>query len=308
MLDQVTSMRVFLRVHSEGSFAAAGRAMRLSQTMVGKHISTLEERLGAQLLRRSTRSLTLTEAGCSYLRSCQQILAEIDQAEDMIRAGQTEPRGHLRMASPVSFGTRCLAPLMAEFSELYPHVTVELGLHDHVVNLVQDGWDLAVRFGRLPDSNLRSRALAPCRIVVCAAPGYIEAHGRPETTADLAAHNCIGFTINERIGVDHWSFGPNAEISVPISGNLRSNTSDALRAAAVAGLGIASLPTYLVGDELKDGRLVALPLDHTPTPIGEISAVFADDRQLPLKTRNMIEFLVARIGRTPPWEADLDLA
>ncbi|TPW25895.1 LysR family transcriptional regulator, partial [Pararhizobium mangrovi] len=307
MLDQVTGMRVFLSVHAEGSFAAAARAMRLSQTMVGKHIDAIEQRLGVQLLRRSTRSLTLTEAGSYYLRSCQHILAEIEDAEEAVVAGQSQPRGHLRLNAPVSFGTLHIAPLMADFSALYPQVTIELGLSDYLVGVVQEGWDLVIRFGPLPNSNLRSRPLASCGIVVCASPGYLATHGTPQTIDDLKSFNCLGFTLAERIGVNHWTFGANGEISAPVSGNMRSNSSTALREAALAGLGIVSLPSYLVCQDLRKGNLVAIGLDHRPTPIGVINAVFADDRRMPLKTRKMIEFLAERFGKTPPWERDLDL-
>lgn len=302
MLDQVTGMRVFIRAHATGSFAAAGRSLHMSQTMVGKHVDAIEARLGVQLFQRSTRKLALTEAGRSYLRSCFRILAEIEDAEELASAGQFEPRGYLRLNAPVSFGTMHIAPRLAEFSALYPKVTVELDLNDGAADLIPDGWDLAIRIGQLPNSSLRARRLAPCRLVVCAAPDYLDKHGHPATVAELALHNCLGFATPRRKSIDHWTFGEASEISVPVSGNLYANNTNALRAAALAGLGIACLPTFMAGGDLNDGRLVALDLDRIPTPAGDICAVFPADRRMPLKTRKMIDFLADSFGNTPPWD------
>jgi len=179
VLDQVTGMRVFVRVVAAGSLAGAGRGSGLSQTMVTKHVDAIEARLGVRLLQRSTRRLTLTEAGRGYLEACQRILAEIEEAEAAAGAGQAEPRGLLRLNAPVSFGTSQIAPLLGRFAASYPKVRLDLGLNDRVVDLIEEGWDLAVRIGVLRKSGLVSRRLAPCRMVVCASPGYLRAHGTP---------------------------------------------------------------------------------------------------------------------------------
>lgn len=199
MLDQVTGMRVFVRVAAMGSLAAAGRDLRLSQTMVTKHVDAVEARLGVRLLHRTTRRLTLTEAGRIYLEACGRILGEIAEAEEGASAGQAEARGHLRMNVPVSFGTRQIAPLLGDFSRLHPKVQLEFGLNDRVVDLVEEGWDLAIRIGVLGGSSLVSRKLAPCRTVVCASPGYIDANGAPRKLVDLAHHNCLGYTLSRRM-------------------------------------------------------------------------------------------------------------
>ncbi len=302
MLDQVTGMRIFVRVAAAGSLAATGRALSLSQTMVTKHVDAIEARLGVRLLHRSTRRLTLTEAGRGYLQACQRILLDIDEAEQAAGAGQAEPRGVLRMNVPVSFGTVQIAPLLGEFRTENPLVELDIGLDDRVVDLVEEGWDLAVRIGILDDSTLTSRRLAPCRTVVCASPAYLEAHGTPRTTGDLGGHNCLGYTLSDRLGADRWTFGTNGSVTAPISGSLRANNGDALRAAALAGLGVIYQPTFLVADDLHAGRLVALPLDHPPTEAAQIHAVFRPDRRMPLKSRAMIEFLAGRFGDQPPWD------
>lgn len=302
MLDQVTGMRVFAQVATAGSLTGAGRALGLSQTMVTKHVEATEARLGTRLLHRSTRRLTLTEAGRIYLEACGRILTEIAEAEEAASAGQAEPRGLLRMNAPVSFGVRRIAPLLQAFFQRQPKVQVELGLNDRVVDLMEEGWDLAVRIGVLPDSTLMSRRLAPCRAVVCAAPAYLESRGTPCTVAELSSHNCLGYTLSERMGVNRWSFGPDAAVTVAVSGSMRANNGDALREAALAGLGVIYQPTFLVADDLRAGTLDALELDHPPTLAGHVHAVFRPDRRLPLKSRAMIDFLAERFAPEPPWD------
>lgn len=302
MLDQVTGMRVFVRVASDGSLARAGRSLNLSQTMVTKHVDAIEARLGVRLLHRTTRRLTLTEAGRGYLDACQRILAEIEEAEEAAAAGQAEPRGVLRLNAPVSFGTQHIAPLLGQFADLHPKVRLDIGLNDRVVDLIEEGWDVAVRIGIPRDGSLVSRRLAPCRTVVCAAPAYLAARGTPQTLADLSGHNCLGYTLSERMGTGRWSFGPDASVVASVSGTLHANNGDALRAAALSGLGVIYQPTFLVGDDVRSGALVALTLDHPPAPAGNIQAVFRPDRRLPLKSRVMIDFLAGQFGDDPPWD------
>lgn len=301
MLDQVTGMRVFVRVAAAGSLAAAGRSLSLSQTMVTKHVDATEARLGVRLLHRSTRRLTLTEAGRGYLEACQRILAEIEEADEAAAAGQAEPRGLLRLNAPVSFGTSQVAPLLGKFAASYPKVRLDVGLNDRVVDLIEEGWDMAIRIGVPRDSSLVSRRLAPCRMVVCASPGYLRAHGTPRTLADLGGHNCLGYTLSERMGTSRWSFGGDAEVVAPVSGTMQANNGDALREAALAGLGVIYQPTFLVGGDVRSGALVGLTLDHPPALAGYIQAVFRPDRMLPLKSRVMIDFLAGQFGDDPPW-------
>src|SRR5829696_6316646 len=207
MLDRFTSMQVFVRVAALGSFSAAGRALDLSQTMVTKHVAALEDRLGVKLLHRSTRKLMLTEGGRNYLAACERILGEIEEAEASASLERVEPKGVLRLNVPLTFGFRHIAPAIPEFNRLHPAVSFDLGLADRFVDLIEEGWDLAIRIGRLKDSSLVARRLAPCRTVVCAAPSYLKEHGTPETLDDLAQHNCLGYTLPSAIGVNRWTFG-----------------------------------------------------------------------------------------------------
>ncbi|OAG78532.1 transcriptional regulator LysR [Acetobacter malorum] len=208
MLDRITSMQVFVKVVATGSFTGAGRALSLSQTMVTKHINALETRLGSTLFHRSTRKLSLTEAGRLFLDGCQKILPELEEIEQTVTEQRREPRGRLRLNAPVSFAIRYVAPLLPEFSRLYPQVTVELGVNDRTVDLIEEGWDLTLRIRSLTPSSLRVRKLADIRMVVCAAPAYLERAGTPTTLAELSQHACLGYTLGETTAsASRWTFG-----------------------------------------------------------------------------------------------------
>ncbi|MCB5175584.1 MULTISPECIES: LysR family transcriptional regulator [Microvirga] len=304
MLDRVTGMQVFVRVAALGSFSAAARSLDLSQTMVTKHVVALESRLGVKLLHRSTRRLVLTEAGRSYLASCERILADIEEAEASASLDRVEPRGTLRLNVPLTFGFRRIVPALATFSRLYPAVEVDLGLADRYVDLIEEGWDLAIRIGRLKDSSLVARRLAPCRTIVCAAPSYLEARGVPRSLDDLAGHNCLGYTLPSAIGANRWAFGAEGDRVVPVRGNLRANNGDALLAAAVAGQGLIYQPTFLVGDALRDGSLVRV-LPGLPTLELGVHAMLPSGRQAPAKVRAFVEFLAERFGPEPEWDRGL---
>jgi len=304
MADRLTGLEVFAKVAAAGSLSAAGRAMGLSQTMVTKHLAALEGRLGAKLFHRTTRRLSLTDAGRSYLESCERILADIEAAEAAVAADRLEPRGLLRLNVPLAFGIRQIAPRLANFAQLHPHVAIELGLNDRQVDLAEEGWDLAIRIGSLRNSSLVARRLAPCRIAVCASPAYLKARGTPRTTADLKQHNCLGYTLAQA-GADRWVMGRRSEISVPISGNLRANNGDALLAAAIAGQGIVQQPTFIAADALRSGELVRITLDHPPTEQLAVHAVYLPDRHPPAKVRAFIDFLAGQFAPEPPWDRGL---
>ena len=207
MLDQITGMQVFARVAALGSLSGAARALGMSQTMATKHVAALEERLGVKLLHRTTRKITLTEAGRRYLESVERILTELAEAEAAAAAERFEVTGTLRVNAPVSFGVRELAPLMAEFSRLHPALTVDMGLNDRVVDLVEEGWDVAVRIGRIQDQTLIARKLARCRLLVAGSPTYLTERGTPRTVVELSSHNCLGYTLSSALGPHRWSFG-----------------------------------------------------------------------------------------------------
>jgi DNA-binding transcriptional LysR family regulator len=304
MPDRLTGLEVFAKVAATGSLSAAGRAMGLSQTMVTKHLAALEGRLGAKLFHRTTRRLSLTDAGRSYLESCERILIDIEAAEAAVAADRLEPRGLLRLNVPLVFGVRQIAPRLAQFARLHPHVAIELGLNDRQVDLAEEGWDLAIRIGNLRDSSLVARRLAPCRIAMCASPAYLKAHGTPRTAADLKQHNCLGYTLAQA-GADRWLMGRRSDVSIPISGNLRANNGDALLAAAISGQGIVQQPTFIAADALRSGELVRLTLDHPPTEQLAVRAVYLPDRHPPAKVRVFIDFLAEQFAPEPPWDRGL---
>jgi DNA-binding transcriptional LysR family regulator len=306
LLDRLTGLEVFAKVAAAGSLSAAGRAIGMSQTMVTKHIAALEARLGVKLFHRSTRRLSITEAGRNYLEASERILTDIEAADAAVAADRVEPRGLLHLNAPIAFGTRQIAPLLSEFAQRHPLVTVELGLNDRLVDLAEEGWDLAIRIGSLDNSSLIARRIAPCRTVVCAAPSYLAARGRPRTVSGLAKHNCLGYTLSSVTGVDRWAFGAKGDATISVSGNLRANNGEALRTAAIAGQGLAYLPTFIVADDMRAGTLVALDLDQPTIEFGGIYAVFLPDRHPAAKVRAFIDFIANRFAPEPPWDKKLE--
>lgn len=267
--------------------------------MATKHVDALEARLGVKLLHRTTRRLSLTEAGSDYLEACQRILPEIDEAEASAASQRVEARGLLRMNVPLSFGSRFIAPLLPDFSHRHPALKIELGLTDRVVDLIDGGWDLAIRIGRLSDSPLQARKLGECSEVVCAAPGYLDRRGVPRRVAELTQHNCLGYTLSSWAGGKEWAFGRDGSVRVAINGDLSANNGDALLAAAVAGQGLIYQPSFIVAGALQRGELVALQLDHPTYALGGIHAVYPPDRRPPAKVRVMIDYLVEAFGQNP---------
>lgn len=302
MLDRVTGMQVFVRVAALGSLSAAARALGMSQTMATKHLAAVEQRLGVKLLHRTTRRLTLTEAGRRYLDASERILADLAEADATASADRLEVHGTLRVNAPVSFGAREIAPLLPELSLLYPALAIDLGLNDRYVDLLEEGWDLVIRIGRLADSSMIARRLAPCHTVVCAAPTYLAVRGTPHSVTQLKDHNCLGYTLSRLVGAQRWCFGKEGEITIPIAGNLRSNNGDALVAAATAGQGVIYQPTFLVADELNAGRLVTLQLDYPPVELGSIFALYPSERHPPAKVRAFIDFLLGKFEPNPHWD------
>jgi DNA-binding transcriptional LysR family regulator len=303
VLDRITGLQVFSRAVALGSLSAAARALGMSQTMATKHIDALEHRLGVRLLHRTTRSLALTEQGRRYLENAERILSEWDEAEAEVTAERLDVSGVLRVNAPLSFGFRQIAPLMPEFGALYPGLTIDLGLNDRLVDLVDEGWDLAVRIGTLADSALVSRRLAGCRMLVCASPAYLARRGTPRTTADLAGHDCLTYTLSRTLGSGVWSF--DGGVTVPVRGPLRASNGDGLVAAAVGGMGLIYEPSFLVVDALRTGALSQLVLDHPSRSLDGIFAVWPGGRRPLAKVRAFVDFLAARLGPEPPWEKDL---
>lgn len=292
-MDTFRSMQVFRRVVEAGSFVAAARRLNLSPAMASKHVMHLEHHLGARLLNRTTRRLSLTEAGQAYYDRCAQALNDLDEAADAIGASHATPRGTLRVNSLLSFGMRHVAPVIADYTARHPQVVVELSLNDRLVDLVEDGYDLAIRgtTGEARPSSLIAREIAKLELVACAAPDYLARRGAPAAPTDLASHNCLLFLPQRE-----WSFGRGVALQrIAVSGNLVSDNLDALRSAALRGMGVAYLGTDIVGDDLREGRLQRV-LPQIETPQLSVSAVYPSRRYLSAKVRSFIDFLIDRFG------------
>jgi DNA-binding transcriptional LysR family regulator len=298
-MDRVTSMRVFVHAASVGSLSAAARHLGMSPAMATKHVNALEARLGVKLFHRTTRRLSLTEAGSNYLEACQRILPEIDEAEAAAASQRIKATGLLRMNVPLSFGSRFIAPLMPGFSRLHPEVKVELGLSDAQLDLIADSWDLAIRIGRLADSPLQARRLGDAAMLVCAAPDYLDRRGVPRRVAELAQHNCLSYTLSSMQDGKQWAFGAHGEFRVPVGGDLLANNGDALLAAAVGGQGVIYQPDFIVGEALERGDLVVLELDKPVMELGGIHVLYPPERRPPAKVRVMIDYLAEAFAKEP---------
>jgi DNA-binding transcriptional LysR family regulator len=299
MANALQEITVFTRIVGTGSLSAAARDLGMSPAVVSRRLAALEARLGVRLVNRTTRSLHLTDEGAAYFETCNRVLAEIEEADAAVSAGRAEPRGILRVALPASFGNQHVAPLVPRFAERYPAVQLALSLSDRNVNVVEEGFDLAIRIADLADSSLAARKLAPNRRVVCASPGYLQRFGTPLTPEDLAQHNCLAtdFAMN-------WDYrAPNGKRgSVRVSGRYTCDNWEVLREWALAGLGVALKSTWDVRRHLEDGSLVSLLPGYTFATDVAIYAVYPHRRHLPAKTRAFIEFLAESFGPEPYWD------
>lgn len=293
-MDRLTSMAMFVRVVEKRSLAAAAREAGISATMIGNHVRGLEERLGGRLLHRTTRQQSLTELGRIYYERCRQILADVEATESCVTGMRGGPRGLLRINAPVSFGSHRLTPALVEYLHLYPEVTIDLNLNDRVVDLVEEGYEVVFRIGVLADSNLIARRLAPYQMAICAAPAYLKRHGTPLIPADLAKHNCLGFTCSSLRNEWRLDTLPGTGV-VRVAGRLQVNNGQALRIAALSGFGIIMQPEALLADDLADGRLVRLLPEHEP-PAAPMHLIYMPDRRLTPKLRSIIDFTIERFG------------
>ena len=301
-MDKLTSMVVFTKVAKAGSFASAAKELGLSRAMATKHVMQLENSLGIRLLNRTTRNLSLTEVGAVYLERCLQILDDIEETELAVTRLQTEPRGTLKVNSAPFFGAYHLAPAIAAYHEIFPDVNVELILQAGYVDLIEEGFDLAIHLDDLHDSSLIARKLGSSGRVVCGAPNYFKKHGTPITPEDLKKHNCL---VNTSLPPrDQWQFSEpesGKTTVIKVAGTLEANVADAIRMATISGLGLALLPTYMAGQDLRKGRLQAVLKDYVPAPM-EIHAVYPHRKHLSAKVRTFVDFLHERFHPTPYWE------
>lgn len=300
-MDSFAAMQVFVRVVEAGSLSAAGRALGLAPSSVTRRINELEAALGVRLLQRTTRKLSLTEAGETYYERAREIMGAVEEATLAVTERRGVASGILRVTVPASLARRHMAPAAADFMAQFPAVKVAMTVTDRMVDLVGEGMDLAIRVGRLEDSSLLARKVGEARRLLCASPAYLERAGSPASPADLTEYACLCF--RDHPGRTLWRFrkaGRRADVRV--SGPLVANDGEALVAAALAGLGLVLVPAWLVGSEVGDGRLVALLPDHDPDPPSTpLYAVFPPGPYSPIKVRAFVDFLAARFAGEDAW-------
>ncbi len=291
-MDRLETIRVFVAVAEERGFAPAARRLALSPPAVTRAIAALERRVGARLLQRTTRVVRLTDTGARYFADCKRILADLETAETAAAASQAEPRGELVVTAPLVFGRMFVAPLVLEFIARNAHVSARTLLADHVVDLVENGVDVAVRIAHLPDSSLTALKVGSVRRLLCAAPAYLAAHGTPRTPADLGAHDAIVFASSGAAQTE-WGFGA-GRASVPLKSRFAVNNADSAIAAAVSGAGITRVLSYQIGREVDAGQLEVVLERYAPPPI-PVSIVFAAGKRNPAKVRAFVELAAERL-------------
>jgi DNA-binding transcriptional LysR family regulator len=296
-MDRLASISAFVKVAENSGFSAAARQLNISTSMVTTHVSALEDRLGVRLLNRTTRKVSLTEVGQAYYDRCVHILAEIDAADQIAEAQQSKPRGVLRL-NVASAIPSILGHSVAEYVALYPDVAVRITATSRMVDLVEDGYDMAIRIVPVPDSALIVRHLASYRFVVCGAPSYFARHGEPRDPSELIHHNCMMFS--QPPWSNEWHFGGSGgDRSIALSGNLQTNSGETLRIAAVHGQGLIYAPTFMVVDELKSGRLVPVLTKFLSAELS-VDAIYPHRRYLSPKVRSFID-LVAKNFHDAKW-------
>jgi DNA-binding transcriptional LysR family regulator len=301
-MDRLGDLDVFARVVTSRSMSAAGRELNLSPAVISKRIRRLEERLGVRLLQRTTRQLSLTEAGQGFYERVISILSGVEEAEAWVASGAATARGVLRVSAPTSFGRLHVAPHLKTFLDRNPLVTVDLVLSDSFVDIVGESFDLAVRIADLQDSSLVARRLAPNHRVLCATPAYVAAKGEPKALDELQQHTLIAHN------ADQWRLeGPKGAANVRINGPLRTNSSEVVRETLLAGLGIALRSTWDVGPDLKDGRLLRLLPDYSGGRRVAIHGVYPSRRHMEQKVRTFLDFLAGLYGPVPYWDEGLGL-
>jgi DNA-binding transcriptional LysR family regulator len=299
-MDRLASMRAFVKVVEAGSFVRGADQLGISTTSASRLVAELEQHLGTRLLQRTTRKLHLTDAGQRYFERASQLLSDIEEAEEEVGSATTTPRGRLRISVGQTFGARQLSSVFPRFQEKYPDVKLEVFATDRRVDLIEEGFDLAVRMSLEIPATYVARRLCAIRVVVCGSPEYLATRGTPAVPQDLAAHNCL--TVPSGGFENRWLFeGAEGAITVQVRGDYRSDSGDLLRAAALAGQGLVYLPTFIVGEELARGELVPL-LREWKTPSLEARVVYPTRRFVSAKVRAFTEFLQEEFAGDPPWD------
>lgn len=302
-MTAISDLEIFARVARTGNMSAAGREMGLSPAVVSKRISQLEERLGARLFQRTTRHLMLTDTGAGYFKRVVDILSLCEEAEDFICRRNTRPRGLLKVAVPSAFSRLHVAPHLGEFLARYPEIELDVHVGDAFVDVIREGYDLAIRVGEPHDSSLVARRIAADTRVLCAAPAYLEKRGMPESLADLAAHNCLAADT-----VDAWRLeGPEGEVHVRPYGNVRANSGEFVRELVLSGVGVGLLSTWDVGAALRSGSLRRLLPAYGGASTSGVHAVYPSREFMPAKVDVLVEFLADLYGPVPYWENELNV-
>ncbi|WP_175579698.1 LysR family transcriptional regulator [Vibrio diazotrophicus] len=301
MDNTFATIPIFVAVVECGSFSLAAEKLGVTKSAISKRVTQLEDELGIRLLNRTTRKLSLTEAGKRYYDHVSQALALAQQGMDAVTELQGEPKGKLKITAPMSFGVLYIAPIIAEFLEQFPKVTIDLQLEDQMVDLIAGEFDLAIRIGNLPISNLVAKRLVNCKSVLCASPEYINRHGSPQKPSDLIDHNCLVYSYFR--GGSEWTFEQqHNEFKVIPKGNFIVNNSEAIRRALIEGLGVGQLPTFLVSKDILSGNLLPIMRPYS-LPEHAIYAVFPERKHLPHKVRAFMEFVADKLGRDKPvWD------
>lgn len=299
MLNLV-GMGIFARVAEAKGFSAAARRLGLSKSLVSKEVAKLEKSLGARLLNRTTRQLSLTEVGAAFYDHCARVVQEAEEAALLVDRLHAKPRGVLKCTAPVAFATLHIAAALPEFLARYPEVHVDLTVGDRFFELADEGYDVAIRIARELPPNMVARQITPINRVVCATPKYFEEHGVPVSPHDLTQHNCLVYTHANPDSL--WRFrSPEGDIAVPVRGNLRLNDDEVIWQAVLGGAGISMLPTFTVGKDLQSGRLQAVLAEYVPSE-RNLYALYLPNRHLTAKVRVFIDFLLARFESPPYWD------
>jgi DNA-binding transcriptional LysR family regulator len=296
-MDLFASMRLYVAVVDGGSFAAAADKLGMSRAMASKQLQQLEEHLGTRLLNRTTRRLSLTETGREFHQRSTQILGDVDEAERIAGQMTNKPQGVLRMTIPLSYGQHRLAAIIGDYTQAYPQVQLDISVSDRKVDLIEDGLDLAIRIGAMPESDLIARKISGVRSIVCAAPAYLARHGVPQTPADLSRHACLGYTLSGSGA--HWRLegpdGANNPVIVAIDGPIKADNGDLIRLAAIKGAGIVFQPQFIVDADIAAGTLVRVLPDWQSAQLG-VYALYPSRKHLSAKVRTFVDFLVAELG------------
>ena len=302
-MDKLLSIRAFVAVVDTGGFTAAAKILPISRPGVSKHLSELETSLGGRLLHRTTRRISLTQAGKAYYEKCKQILEAVEEAEALVTGISGSPKGVLRINAPMSFGNKWIGPALSSFQKKYPDIEIDITLSDRQIDIVEEGYDATIRITRPSDSSLVARKVSPCRFLLAAAPQYLSFFGTPETIEDLKHHNCLLYRYRPNHNL--WSFHRDQqEITVKVSGSLITNNGELLYSAGISGIGVVMLPTCILFKAVQHGELIPLLTDYSIQQ-ASIYVVYPTNRLLSEKVRIFSEFMIKYFAGTPQWDQSI---